>query len=40
MAMVTAVKRYALGWIDERERRFSDFHLRIWNYAEPTWREY
>jgi hypothetical protein len=40
MAMMTSEKRYALEWIDEQARRFSDFHLRIWNYAEPAWREY
>jgi aminobenzoyl-glutamate utilization protein B len=28
------------GWIDEQVRHFSDFHLQIWNYAEPAWREY
>jgi len=37
---MTEEKRYALDWIDEHARRFSDFHLRIWNYAEPAWREY
>jgi len=26
--------------IDEHARRFSDFLLRIWNYAEPAWPEY
>jgi aminobenzoyl-glutamate utilization protein B len=40
MATMTGEKRYALGWIEEHARRFSDFHLRIWNYAEPAWREY
>jgi hypothetical protein len=40
MAAKTNEKRYALEWIDEHARRFSDFHLRIWNYAEPAWREY
>jgi aminobenzoyl-glutamate utilization protein B len=40
MATMTDQKRYALEWIDEHARRFSDFHLRIWNYAEPAWREY
>src|SRR6266851_3206294 len=40
MAIMTNEKRYALEWIDEHARRFSDFHLRIWNYAEPAWREY
>ena len=40
MARMTGEKRHALEWIDEHARRFSDFHLRIWNYAEPAWREY
>ena len=40
MATMTNEKRYALEWIDEYAGRFSDFHLRIWNYAEPAWREY
>src|SRR5229473_3162224 len=40
MAIMTNEKRYALEWIDEHARRFSDFHLGIWNYAEPAWREY
>ena len=40
MVTMTGQKRYALDWIDEHARRFSDFHLRIWNYAEPAWREY
>ena len=39
MMTMTSQKRYALDWIDEHTRRFSDFHLRIWNYAEPAWRE-
>ena len=40
MVTMTGQKRYALDWIEEHARRFSDFHLRIWNYAEPAWREY
>ena len=40
MATMTNEKRYALEWIDEHARRFSDFHVRIWGYAEPAWREY
>ena len=40
MATMTTVKRWALGRIDEHANRFSDFHVRIWNYAEPAWREY
>src|SRR5215813_10055798 len=37
---MTNEKRYAHAWIDEHAQRFSDFHLRIWHYAEPAWREY
>src|SRR3974390_1351555 len=40
MARMTGEKRCARGWIDEQANRFSDFHVRIWNFAEPAWREY
>src|SRR6516165_8704864 len=40
MPTMTDEKRYALEWIGEHARRFSDFHSLIWNYAEPAWREY
>src|SRR4029077_7644006 len=40
MPGLTDQKRFALDWIDERASRFSDWHLRIWDYAEPAWREY
>jgi aminobenzoyl-glutamate utilization protein B len=40
MVTMTSQKRYALEWVDEHTRRFSEFHLRVWNYAEPAWREY
>ena len=40
MPGLTEQKRFALDWIGERARRFSDWHLRIWEYAEPAWREY
>src|SRR5271155_3488302 len=40
MVTMTRQKRHALEWIDEQTRRFSDFHQRIWDYAEPAWREY
>jgi len=30
----------ALAWIAAHEKRFSDFCGRIWEYAEPAWREY
>ena len=31
MVTMTSHKRHGLEWIDEHARRFSDFHLRIWN---------
>ncbi len=40
MPELTQHKRFALEWIDERARRFSDWHMKIWNYHEPAWREY
>jgi len=40
MLEATKQKQFALEWLDERARRFSDWHLKIWNYAEPAWREY
>ena len=30
----------ALAWIAAHEKRFSDFCGRIWEHAEPAWREY
>lgn len=33
-------KQTVLDWVDDNERRLSDFHQLIWNYAEPAWREY
>jgi aminobenzoyl-glutamate utilization protein B len=33
-------KRFAREWIERNRVRFSDFNLRIWNLAEPAWREY
>lgn len=40
MAEQYAEKQLAIEWIDENQKRLSDFHLQIWNYAEPAWREY
>lgn len=40
MPGLTEQKRFAFEWLDEQYRRFSDWHLRIWDYAEPAWREY
>jgi aminobenzoyl-glutamate utilization protein B len=33
-------KRYALDWIESNRARMSDFHLKIWHFAETAWREY
>ena len=33
-------KQTALGWIATNSRWLSDFHLRIWDYAETAFREY
>ncbi|MGH7126166.1 MAG: M20/M25/M40 family metallo-hydrolase, partial [Stellaceae bacterium] len=40
MPGLTQQKRFAFEWLDEQSRRFSDWHLKIWDYAEPAWREY
>ena len=40
MSALDKQKQYAIDWIEENARRFSDFHLEIWHYAEPAWREY
>lgn len=34
------VRQSALDWITENEARLSAFNARIWEYAEPAWREY
>lgn len=40
MRPMTPEKRSALEWLDANEARLSEFHLEIWDYAEPAWREY
>ena len=35
-----AVRRSALDWIGQNEARLSAFCARIWEFAEPAWREY
>ncbi len=37
---MTEVKKSAFKWIEDNEKRISDFHQRIWGYAEPALREY
>ncbi len=33
-------KETALDWIEQQQARLSDFHMQIWHYHEPAWREY
>jgi len=38
--LIPEEKKFILDWVDENERRISDFHQEIWIYAEPAFREY
>ncbi len=40
MANIDKHKQYAIDWIQRSAPRFSEWHVRIWNYAETAWREY
>ncbi len=40
MTMMHPEKDFAVQWIDDNAGRLSDFDLRIWEHAEPAWREY
>ena len=40
MANIDKHKQYAIDWVQQSAPRFSDWHVRIWNYAETAWREY
>jgi aminobenzoyl-glutamate utilization protein B len=40
MSGFSAHQAEAVACIDDQRRRFSDFNLKIWNFAEPAWREY
>jgi aminobenzoyl-glutamate utilization protein B len=40
MSEIIKEKNVAFEWVTENEKRISDFHQLIWNYAEPAWREY
>lgn len=33
-------KQTVLDWVNGNEKRLSDWHQTIWQYAEPVWREY
>ncbi len=37
---MTAVKACAQEWVDSHRPDLSEFHLRIFDYAETAWREY
>jgi aminobenzoyl-glutamate utilization protein B len=36
----SAAQRSALGWLAEQRAALSADHLTIWNFHEPSWREY
>lgn len=38
--MQSRAKPTAFEWIKENQQNLSDWHQVIWNYAEPSWREY
>lgn len=40
MSGMTKEKRTAIDWVTTNENRLSDFHQKIWHYAEPAFREY
>lgn len=40
MTDAESTKESARQWIDQNTSRLSEFHHRIWDYAEPAWREY
>lgn len=40
MASGDDLKQSAIEWVERNTSRLSDFHLEIWKYAEPAWREY
>jgi len=40
LTKLTEAKKTAFKWIDDNAERISDFHQRIWYYAETSFREY
>ncbi|MCO6419152.1 amidohydrolase [Siccirubricoccus sp. KC 17139] len=40
MSQLEAARATALDWIGANEARLSAFNRRIWEFAEPAWREY
>src|SRR5215472_12553174 len=37
---LSATQHSALDWIEKNQSRLSQFNRKIWDYAEPAWREY
>lgn len=40
MAELTKEKKTAFEWVEDNSKRISDFHQKIWHYAESALREY
>ena len=40
MSTIQKEKQTALDYLEENKEWLSDFHMKIWNYAEPAFREY
>lgn len=40
MIAMTKEKQTAIDWVTANQKHLSDFHQKIWNYAEPAFREY
>jgi len=40
MVTIPKEKKTVFDWVEANQKRMSDFDKRIWNYAEPAWREY
>ena len=40
MSKIQKEKQTALDYLDQNKEWLSDFHMEIWNYAEPAFREY
>ena len=38
MSGMSKAKHAAFEWLDRQAERFSQWHLKIWEYAEPAWR--
>lgn len=40
LSKIQKEKQTVLKYIDDNNQWLSDFHMEIWNYAEPAFREY